>query len=336
MAYFYLVEIEKTRLYLLSQRFITDQTELQLVMPSSDAQSEVIGKSISQEQGMECKIVDSLAYAKNMNIAPDLVAKHPELLHMQLLANGNIPDNLAPDQLTKAYQLNKIRQGIYVAAAAAALLGMGVAGYNFFQANAEVQETAKLAEQTQQQLKRYEEVASNFPSTPIPSAELKTAIDIANQVKQYNTTPATMMSILSKALERMPEVAIQRFRWVQTNRVDAQDSEKTVDMLGMVSGQGSTTPTQQMGDLRQVAFVNAELVNFNGDYRGALTSVNQFAAEIKLNPMVEQVVVLQEPVNVSSLANLKGSTLDENTSERTPAEFKLKIVLKQMSTMGRV
>jgi hypothetical protein len=213
---------------------------------------------------------------------------------------------------------------------------MGVAGYNFFQANAEVQETAKLAEQTQQQLKRYEEVASNFPSTPIPSAELKTAIDIANQVKQYNTTPATMMSILSKALERMPEVAIQRFRWVQTNRVDAQDSEKTVDMLGMVSGQGSTTPTQQMGDLRQVAFVNAELVNFNGDYRGALTSVNQFAAEIKLNPMVEQVVVVQEPVNVSSLANLKGSTLDENTSERTPAEFKLKIVLKQMSTMGRV
>jgi len=249
-------------------------------MPSSDAQSEVIGKSISQEQGMECKIVDSLAYAKNMNIAPDLVAKHPELLHMQLLANGNIPDNLAPDQLTKAYQLNKIRQGIYVAAAAAALLGIGVAGYNFFQANAEVQETAQLAEQTQQQLKRYEEVASNFPSTPIPSAELKTAIDIANQVKQYNTTPATMMSILSKALERMPEVAIQRFRWVQTNRVDAQDSEKTVDMLGMVSGQGSTTPTQQMGDLRQVAFVNAELVNFNGDYRGALTSVNQFAAEI--------------------------------------------------------
>lgn len=336
MAYFYLVEIEKTRLYLLSQRFITDQTELQLVMPSSDAQSEVIGKSISQEQGMECRIVDSLAYAKNINIAPDLVAKHPELLHMQLLANGNIPDNLAPDQLTKAYQLNKIRQGIYVAAAAAALLGIGVAGYNFFQANAEVQETAQLAEQTQQQLKRYEEVASNFPSTPIPSAELKTAIDIANQVKQYNTTPATMMSILSKALERMPEVAIQRFRWVQTNRVDAQDSEKTVDMLGMVSGQGSTTPTQQMGDLRQVAFVNAELVNFNGDYRGALTSVNQFAAEIKLNPMVEQVVVVQEPVNVSSLANLKGSTLDENTSERTPAEFKLKIVLKQMSTMGRV
>jgi hypothetical protein len=255
---------------------------------------------------------------------------------MQLLANGNIPDNLAPDQLTKAYQLNKIRQGIYVAAAAAALMGIGVAGYNFFQANAEVQETAQLAEQTQQQLKRYDEVASNFPSTPIPSAELKTAIDIANQVKHYNTTPATMMGVLSNALERMPEVAIQRLHWVQTNRIDAQDADKTIEMLGLVNGQGGATTAQQIGELRQVAFVNAELVNFNGDYRGALTSVNQFADEIKLNPMVEQVVVLQEPVNVSSLANLKGSTLDENTSERTPAEFKLKIVLKQMPMVGGV
>ena len=69
MAYFYLVEIEKTRLYLQSQRFITDQTDLQLVLPSTDENSEVIGKSISQEQRMECKIVNSLAYAKNINIS---------------------------------------------------------------------------------------------------------------------------------------------------------------------------------------------------------------------------------------------------------------------------
>jgi hypothetical protein len=333
MAYFYLVEIEKTRLYLLSQRFINDQTELQLVMPSLDNQSEVIGKSISQEQGMECKIVDSLAYAKNINIAPDLVLKHPELLHMQLLANGNIPDNLAPDQLTKAYHLNKIRQGIYVAAIAITLLGLAVAGYSFMQANWEADETAQLARQTEAQLKRYEEVASNFPTTPIPSTDLKTAIDLSKQVKQYNTTPAEMMGLLSSALERSPEVAIQRLRWVQTNRVDVQESDKTTDILGVDAKQANTAYAQAP-ELRQIAFVNAELMNFNGDYRGALTSVNQFVADIKLNPKVEQVVVLQEPVNVSSLANLKGSTLDENTSERTPAEFKLKIVLKQALAAG--
>jgi hypothetical protein len=333
MAYFYLVEIEKTRLYLLSQRFINDHTELQLVMPSLDSQSEIIGKSISQEQGMECRIVDSLAYAKHINIAPNLVLKHPELLHMQLLANGNIPDNLAPDQLTKAYQVTKLRQGIYAAAAAITVLGLGVAGYSFLQANWEVQETAQLAQETQMQLKRYDEVASDFPTTPIPSADLKTAVDAAERVKQYNITPVTMMGVLSNALEQSPEIAIQRLRWVQTNQIDAQDSEKTQD-TAMSGGTVANAASGQSADLRQVAFVNAELVNFGGDYRGALNSVNRFVAQISRNPSVEQVVILQEPVNVSSFANLKGSTLDENNSERTPAAFKLKIVMKQTVAQG--
>ena len=46
---------------------------------------------------------------------------------------------------------------------------------------------------------------------------------------------------------------------------------------------------------------------------------------------VEQVTVLQEPVNVSSLANLQGTTTDEqDTTERTPAIFKLKVILKPL------
>lgn len=333
MAYFYLVEIEKTRLYLLSQRFIHDHTELQLVMPSLDDQSQIIGKSISQEQGMECKVVDSLAYAKHINIAPNLVLKHPELLHMQLLANGNIPDNLAPDQLTKAYQVTKLRQGIYAAAAAITVLGLGVAGYSFMQANWDKQESAQLAQETQTELKRYDEVASNFPSTPIPSADLKIAVDTAERVKQYNITPAAMMGVLSGALAQSPEIAIQRLRWIQTNQVDLQDSEKTQE-VAMQGNAAANANSGQSADLRQVAFVNAELLNFDGDYRGALTSVNRFVAEIGRNPKVEQVIILQEPVNVSSLASLKGSTLDQNTSERTPAAFKLKIIMKQITAQG--
>lgn len=330
MAYFYLVEIEKTRLYLLSQRFITDQTELQLVMPSLDEQSQVIGKSISQEQGMECKIVDSLAYAKNINIAPDLVLKHPELLHMQLLANGNVPANLAPDLLTKAYRLNKIRQAIYIAAGLVTTIGIGIAGYSFLQANWSVQETAQLALQTQAQQQRYEEVASNFPTTPIPSADLKTAVDLAERVKRYNITPEDMMLVLSGALEASPEITIERLRWLQTDNVEMQDTEKARESN---PAQANSNVTQG-AILRQIAFVSAALTNFNGDYRGALNSVNQFVAQIKNNPDVEQVMVLQEPVNASSFASLQGSTLDENTSERAPAAFKLKVVLKPLAGVG--
>ena len=85
--------------------------------------------------------------------------------------------------------------------------------------------------------------------------------------------------------------------------------------------------------LIQVGFINAEIKGFNGNYREALSSVNTLVNHLRENAQVEQVTVLQEPVNVSSLANLQGSTTDENaTTESTPAIFKLKIVLKPVNT----
>lgn len=322
MAYFYLVEIEKTRLYLQSQRFVTDQTELQLVMPSLDDASAVIGKSISQEQSMECKIVDSLAYAKNINIAPELVVKHPELLHMQLLANGHIPDNLAPEQLTKAYRLSNVKQGIYVATILIVLIGLLVAGYSVWQGRQHKQMIAQLAQDTQQQNMRYEAVAKDFPATPIPSADLKNAVDMAQAIGRYQHTPETLMRIVSAALAPIPEIGIDRLRWLQTSNIDIADTEQSTTNSGAVS-------TTVGGDsLRQVAFINAELLNFDGDYRAALATVNRFVSNLRANTNVEQVTVLQEPVNVSSFANLQGTTNDENTTARAPAVFKLKIVLK--------
>ncbi|MGV3582666.1 MAG: hypothetical protein ACO1N8_10190 [Methylophilus sp.] len=330
MAYLYLVEIEKTRLYLQSQRFITDQTDLQLVLPSTDENSEVIGRSISQEQGMECKIVNSLAYAKNINISPDLVVKLPELLHMQLLANGNVPDNLAPDQLTKSYKLNNTRRLINITTAVIGFLGFVLAGYSMWQGLNDVNKTEQLKAQTQIEQQRYEAAAQNFPYTPIPSQQLKTAVELAQKVYQYNkNTPKASMLILSEAIAQVPEIGINRLHWIQTEDVNQADTEKIAQTINPQS-RPTTNGQTNTGELRQVAFVNAELLNFGGDYRAALNSVNRFVSILKSNPKVEQAIVLQEPVNVSSFANLQGSTKDENTAQRTPAVFKIKLILKPM------
>ena len=48
--------------------------------------------------------------------------------------------------------------------------------------------------------------------------------------------------------------------------------------------------------------------------------------------MIEQVTILQAPVNVSSFTSLQGSTAEERTAQQTPALFKLKIILKRQET----
>jgi hypothetical protein len=48
LSYFYLVETEKTRLYLISQRFITRDTPINLVFASVEGDTQHISSAISQ------------------------------------------------------------------------------------------------------------------------------------------------------------------------------------------------------------------------------------------------------------------------------------------------
>ncbi|MBX9676321.1 MAG: hypothetical protein K2V71_06915 [Methylotenera sp.] len=331
LAYFYLVEIEKTRLYLMSQRLISGETPLQMILPALDNSHHEIAKSISQDQGLECKTVDILAYAKNINLAESLIKPHPELLHMQLLANGNVPDNLAPLAYSKIHSLNNICRNLYIATAAIAILGVGLAGFYAWQGRQQHNQLELIAAQTQQQQRLYDEVAKNFPSTPIPSAELKVATDLAQAIQANNQTPAQFMQILSAACENMPEVTLNRMRWMLSPTAEVADD--TAGNTGIqnnqtYNNQSIVNPNADATKLIQVGFLNAEIKGFAGDYRAALNTVSQFVATLKANPAVEAVTILQEPVNVSSLANLQGSTTDETAAERPPAMFKLKIVLK--------
>ena len=336
LAYFYLVEIEKTQMYLASQRLIANETSVQLIMASMDNSADnshaEIAKGISQEQGLECKLVDILAYAKNINISPDLVKTHPEFLHMQLLANGNVPDNLAPATFSKIHSINNIRRIINIATACVATIGVILAAYYAWQGTQQKDQLQFISAQTRSQQSQYEEVAKNFPSTPIASTELKIAAELAQTIKGNSQSPRQLMQVLSSAFETSPEIELTRMRWVQTN-----DREFKDDANGQNSAQNlSNQPAPVASDptkLIQIGFINAEIKGFNGDYRAALNSVNKFVTRLRENNSVENVLILQEPVNVSSLANLQGSTTDENTTtERPPAIFKLKIILKPSNT----
>ncbi|HQN65111.1 MAG TPA: hypothetical protein PLR90_04690 [Methylophilus sp.] len=322
-AYFYLVELEKTRLYLLSQRLIAADTALQMVLPALDAKVDEVAKSISQDQGIGCKTVDILTFAKNIGLDPDLVKVHPELVQMQLLASGNVPDNLAPVELTKAHSLNKLRSGILLATLLAVLGGLALVAYYVWSGYHQKNQLAALVAETQQQQSLYDEVAKNFPTTPIPSDQLKIAADLAQSIKKNDRTPRELMQVLSVAITELPEISLNRIRWVQSPQVEFKDEQDVAASLpesDSVVGEGTK--------LLQIGFVNAEIKGFNGDYRAALNTLSQLVVRLREDKKVDQVVILQEPINVSSLSDLSGSTTDENTAERTPAIFKLKIILK--------
>jgi hypothetical protein len=325
---FYNVETEKTRLYLVSQRFVTRDTALTMVLPGLDSHVEVVKRGLEQEQGLECKVIDLAAFAKSLKLDPAAVQQHPELVHMHLLATGNVPDNLAPESLVKNHQVNALRQWINVASGLVLLGGLLFAGYNFKQSFDDESAITEAQLQTRLQEQRYAEVAKDFPVTPLPAAQLQQAVDIHTQLVKATRSPRPVMEALSRGLDSTPEIQINRLHLLRTEDLEVKDTETA----NGVAVQSPTVPQAGVaatkGVLYQVCFMNGEIRGFSGDYRAALASVYRLTDKLKADTVVQQVSVVQEPVNLSSLSNLSGSTVDEQGARLQAAAFKIKIVFK--------
>jgi hypothetical protein len=332
LGYFYLTETEKTCLYLISQRFIIREASLSMVLPALDDSSEQICRGIEQEQGIECRSVDLVQFAQDVRLDHKLLHANPELLHMHLLAIGNVPDNLAPSNYIKHHRLNFARQWINAATAIIVLGGLALAGVYLKESFDQAALAEQAAKDTRVQEQLYNDVAKDFPTTPIPSNDLKLAVELKQSIANEAKSPRRMMQHLSKAIEALPEIQINRLQWVLTNDTNLKDDDKTSAAPLLAQPSAASPQPSVVSDptsLHEVAFVNGEIKGFTGDYRAALESVNHLAERLKADNAVEQVVILQEPVNVSSYTSLQGSTAEERTAQLAAALFKLKIILKR-------
>jgi len=332
LGYFYLNETEKTRLYLISQRFIARDTELHMVLPALSDSSRQICRAIEQEHGIVCESINLADLAQSFKLDVKQLELNPELLHMHLLASGNAPDNIAPASLVKHHKINSLRKSINVATALVVLAGLALSTIYLKQSvDDAVQQKQALAD-TRMQEQQYSDVAKNFPTTPIPSADLQVAAELNQAIADYAKVPKRMMQVVSFALDKAPDIQINRLFWVQTNNVNLNDEDKTLTVSNVSTAPSATSMGAFVPDptgLYEVGFISGEIKRFAGDYREALNSVNQLAERLKADPAVEHVEILQAPVNVSSYSNLQGSTTDEKTSLSSAAMFKLKVILKR-------
>jgi hypothetical protein len=325
---FYVNETEKTRLYLISLRVITRESRLQLVFPAIEPVHEDFCRRMESSQSVDCELIAPEQLARRCGLDIALLQQYPDLLHMHALALNRPQGNLASDKLVRHFQIYKLRMGINLASALCVFVASAIVGSNLLATASLGRQLSQAADETRRQESLYNAVAQNFPKTALPGSELKSAVETADALQKINRTPQRMMLVVSSALDAQPEIVLNRMRWKLTEDPNARDDEEK----GTASANAAPSAPLQAGNHYEIGYVDGEIASFDGDYRAALESVNRFVEKLKLDKAVEQVSILQQPVNTSSLVNLKGSTLDEQTQQLPAANFKVKLILKPVAS----
>lgn len=294
---FYQDEAEKIRRYLLSQHVIETDASLHFILAMA-TENPVNPLALKAEPASNFSHINYLSHAKSKKLAAPAILETPEFLHMQLIADGHQPSNLAKDSLVQAHQLQTLKQRLNKISAAIATLGLILAGLLFYLGAQDQADLQKTTDQITAVQAQYQTYAKKWPVSLPDPGQLKAAVSLDLALAKASKSPRRVMQILSAALDKSPAIALNQLTWQATQEaaIDAQET----------------------------ALISAEIKDHGNTNHGTNLLLASFIRELKSNPMVANVILLSPPIEASVMA---GNTVDEKlvTSSQT---VNLKIELK--------
>ena len=181
---------------------------------------------------------------------------------------------------------------------------------------------------------RYNIARGRLPKTPVEPDDLKVAVEIAAALNKHKASPLEMIQTISKGLNRFPSVKLNNLQWAASMDPDMKIGKSGKSVVSKntagknMAGRGRTAYTNVNSTDKeylyyQIAMINGHLEPFDGDFRKAIDTINEFADMLRSMESVHDVSVVSLPLDVSPTANLQG-----NTSEvKKEARFSIRIVV---------
>jgi hypothetical protein len=316
-------EISNTRLYLHALRTMTLDEHLTVVLIDRLDELDGVAAGIARDNpSLECVRLGRRELSARFGLGDALLEASPYAIYLQLLGSRKPQGNLAPVGTTVGYKRHQARRGIYAGCGALAGAALLWTVANVYYATTLRWDTEDAARQTARLSAQYLEVTRQFPQAPTSAENLKKAVEIAQKLRDAAHTPQKVMALVSRALAASPTIVIKEFGW--------KYGASEIDPEGRSGRESAPAPLAAGGALpvrRESALLEGEIRPFRGDYRGAIVSINGFAARLAKEPAVSEVQVVKLPLNVNPALSLSGNTL-ENPEQGGIADFKLLLVMK--------
>jgi hypothetical protein len=306
-------ESARIQQYLLNMRIVSrDTTPLNAYVLAPAADMATYRQSCADSPQLRFHIIDLDAATKRAGLRdapPDALA---ERLFLHVLGAAAPSEQFADDAQRRFFQLWRARVGLVGAGAAALVLCTAFAGYRML----DVMSTRELVAQDRAQEARLQEqyarLQQRFPKTPASPENLKLLVSNYSVVQKQTTPLAAMLAEVSQALDKTPQLEIDRIQW----RVggDPRRSVPAKPTAPAAPSAVAAPATPAAPDASKAgADTSYQVIELSGrvnvaqtsDYRNITTAVNQFVEALRQRPGFE-VFSAQLPFEIDAEKSLSG------------------------------
>ena len=312
-------EVEKIQRYLNSQRPFKPDEPLHIHFLLAGKLLRGLKSAYAQQEFVSYHFCDLNELLEGRSYCQETSTPFSDLYFMQRLLKLRPGNCYANTNERRYFFLRRLRNSITVAGIVLLLGSAGWSGPNFLGGVAYKRQSGTAKEEAQVIATKYEVARKRLPETPIEPSDLKTAVWIADSLTQYKSSPVNMLRLLSRSMERFPSVQLSKLAWAVADEPDSILNNAPVRAdIRVAMDVPAASPVYH------VALLEGRIEPFNGNFREAMSTVEQFAEDLRVQQTVHGVSIVSLPLNVSPGADLQGNT----QSLQHRAEFTLRIVLE--------
>ncbi len=332
-ASFVLSEVEKIRRYLASLRHIPHDSPLDVYILGDSRQLEDIRRQSPDSVTTRHHLISLQDAAKAVGLKGAFTQNVAEAVFAQALARRSPPNQYAPESATRYFRLHRARIGLIAASILLLVSAVSLSTLKFVEGAIAAKEAESLRRQAAFYDERYRVARARLPETPMESRQIKMAVETAEKLMTYKTSPQKMLVTLSLGLKKFPQIQLDRVRWktsIDPNApVGGQGSLDKSQRNRAAAGAAPPLPEGQGGKLYQLAYVRGQIFPFEGNYRRALDLVNGYAEVLRALPGVHHVRIQSLPLDVDSSSKLEGDAI--RSAGTKEAKFELSIAIEDKS-----
>ena len=322
-ASYVLGEIEKIRRYLNSLRQLPHDSPLDVyVIGTRDLLADITRQS-PDSLTTRHHLFELDEVAEMVGMKGPYGSDSSDRIFAHVLAKKRLPNQYAPPSQTRHNTMYRTRIGLLAASVVLVVVSLFISGTNVVEGVIAVGDSASARQQIAFYDERYEIARRRMPKVPAEPRDIKAAVEMAEKLRAYKTTPRAMVVTLSEGLADFPQLKLESIDWLTST-----DPDKPIGSRSQRANVRSR-PNSAGGDsngtgLYQLAHIKGRVDPFDGDYRRALGLVRRFAATLLGLPEVEAVHVLELPLDIGSDSALRGDT----GREASKAPFELRVVIR--------
>ena len=262
-------------------------------------------------------------FGRQSNIQKGAKLPSCEQLYVQELLHRKPPNIYASKKDKRHFKTWKISKYMIACSLIFLMTSSVISGVNFVNGLAYQDQQSLIAERAHTYSSYYKQSRKALTTT-MPADELKIIVDAAKKLRHYQLEPFDMLGLLSQAMDIFESVELDYIKWTGNTDPNFNPNADKPAPIPESIPINSLAKSDEKENYYQIAIINGHLRDFDGDYRIAISTIDNFANLLGESPTVYKSSVLNYPLDISSSTTILGSTKEKATK----ANFSLRLVLE--------